>query len=281
MSRQSPLSGCVVAVTGGGNGIGRQIAQLLAGAGAQVAIGDRDLDAAQRAAVKLGPNVYPYPLDVTDAESFAQFLAAVRQRCGRLDVLVNNAGVLWVGQFDQEPDGASQRQVAVNLLGVIRGVKLAAPAMVAAGRGHIVTIASAASFLAPPGQATYAATKHGVLGYLKAVREELRGTGVQVSVIMPVVVNTEMAVGTASGGARLLQPDDVARAVLKVLQRPRFEVTVPGYVGPLYRVVNALPHQVRDALTRRLVPDQVHHTDHSARVDYETRFDRDLSNPQL
>src|SRR5699024_419830 len=129
-----------------------------------------------------------FELDVTDTASFSAFLTAVEERWGAIDVLVNNAGVMWVGPFATEPDAAAARQVDVNLHGVMRGVKLMAPAMRERGHGQIVTIASGASKLPPAGEATYAATKHAVYGYLTAVRTELHGSGVQLSVVMPGVV---------------------------------------------------------------------------------------------
>ncbi|MGB6244671.1 SDR family NAD(P)-dependent oxidoreductase, partial [Gordonia sp. (in: high G+C Gram-positive bacteria)] len=191
---------------------------------------------------------------------------------GPVDVLVNNAGTMWVGPFADEPDSATDRMLAVNLGGVIRGVRAAAPAMRLRGRGHIITIASAASRLAPPGESTYAATKHGVLGYLTGVREELRGSRVQISVIMPGVVDTDLAVGTTTGAAKLLQPADVARTVIETIARPRFEVSIPSYVSPLTRVAGVLPQFARDAVLRALVPDQVAAVQGSSvRSDYESQ----------
>ncbi|TDD05190.1 SDR family oxidoreductase [Saccharopolyspora terrae] len=251
------LPGKVVAVTGGARGIGRAIAERLAASGARVAIGDRDLDAAHATARDIAGTVEAFDCDVTDSASLRGFLSAVEGRWGPIDVLVNNAGVMWVGRFDEEPEAATERQLAVNLHGVIRGVKLAAPAMRARGRGHIVTVASAAAKVSPAGEATYAATKHGVFGYLAGVRAELRGSGVALSVVMPGVVDTELAAGTATGAARLLSPGEVADAVVSVIRRPRFELTVPGYVGPLTRWADLLPQRARDLVLRLMVPDQV------------------------
>jgi short-subunit dehydrogenase len=276
------VAGRVVAVTGGANGIGLEIARQLAAAGAHVAIGDVDGEAAGRAAEQLEGRGIGLHLDVTDTGSFGGFLDEVAQRLGPIDVLVNNAGVMWVGRFEAEPETAIRRQVEVNLLGVIRGVRLAAPAMTARGSGHIVTIASAASFLAPPGEATYAATKHGVLGYLTAVREELHRSGVILTVVMPAVVDTALAVGTATGVAKMLQPSDVARSVVRAIQhpRPRFHVFLPRYVNPLNRAVGLLPARLRDGVTRQLVPNQVHQADGAARRGYEATFtDRDAQRP--
>ncbi|MEV0945488.1 SDR family oxidoreductase [Rhodococcus sp. NPDC049939] len=268
------LNGLVIAVTGGARGIGQEIARHLTEAGAKVAIGDLDGAEARRTAEelgRLGGTAQGLDLDVTDTGSFSDFLASVEDRWGAIDVLVNNAGVMRVGSFDEEPESATDRQLAVNLHGVIRGVKLAAPAMRDRGRGHIVTVASAASKVAPPGESTYAATKHGVLGYLTAVREELHRSGVQISVIMPGVVDTELAAGTATGAAKLLTPADVAKAVVGVIRRPRFEVTIPGYIGPLTRLVSLLPPFIRDAVVRKLVPDQVAAADKAVRAQYESR----------
>lgn len=272
MTRKVDLSGKVVAVTGGAQGIGREIARLLSSAGAKVAIGDLGGETAKTTAAELDGTLLGFDLDVTDNDSFAAFLAAVEAEWGAIDVLVNNAGVMWVGPFDEEPDAAAERQIRVNLLGVIRGVKLAAPAMVARGAGHIITIASAASVLTTPGEASYAASKHGVFGYLKAVRAELHGTPVRISVIMPGVVDTALAAGTGTGAAKLLQPADVAAAVLRTIAKPRFEVTLPGFIGPLLRAINVLPQKMRDAVFRRLVPDQVKQVDRGARAGYESQF---------
>ncbi|QUL78391.1 SDR family NAD(P)-dependent oxidoreductase [Brevibacterium sp. SMBL_HHYL_HB1] len=234
----------VVAVTGGAHGIGQAIARRFAASGAQVAIGDTDRAAAREAAEE--PGLHAYGLDVTDAESFADFLDAVRQDLGPVDVLVNNAGLMWVGSFEEEPESAARAQLSVNLLGVINGIKAAAPAMRRARRGHLITVASAASILPTPGEATYAATKHGVLGYLKAVRTELRGSGVEVTAVMP--------------------------AVVAAVDRPRFEITVPAYIGPLTRMAELLPQAMRDRLFAAMVPDQVAEVRAEARAGYEGSF---------
>lgn len=266
------LTGRVVAITGGARGIGRAVAAHLAGLGAHVAIGDRDGHQARSCAQSLPGRVEAFDCDVTDTASFSAFLGQVHERLGPVDVLVNNAGVMWVGAFDEEPEAAVRQQIEVNLHGTIRGVKLAAPAMRRRGSGHIVTIASAAARLSPPGESTYAATKHGVLGYLTGVRAELRGSGVQLSVVMPGVVETELAAGTSTGAARLLAPEEVARSVARVLVRPRFEVSLPAYAGPLARWAQPLPQRLRDALLRRAVPDQIAALpDKRARHSYENQ----------
>ena len=260
----------VVAVTGAARGIGFAIAARLARNGFRVALGDLDGDLAQQAAADAGRGAQGFALDVCDRASYVAFLDAVDERLGPVDVLVANAGVMWVGPFADEPDDVATRQVDVNLHGVALGMKLAAPRMLARRRGHLVAIASAASKVTPPGEAMYAATKHAVLGYSSAVREELRGTGVEVTVVMPGVVETALAAGTSAGrGARRLSPEDVAKAVHGAIEKPRFEVHVPPLVGAFTRLRALLPRGAADALHRAVVPDQLAQGDPAARRAYE------------
>ncbi|HMS60871.1 MAG TPA: SDR family oxidoreductase [Solirubrobacteraceae bacterium] len=266
-----PIAGRVVAVTGGARGIGEAIARTLAGRGARVVIGDVDEAAVRATAASIGGGTIGRALDVRSTESVAAFLDHVEATLGPVDVLVNNAGVMWVGDFEDEPEAAADRMFDVNFHGVARGVRLAAPRMRARGSGHIVTVASVASHVAPAGEATYAASKHAVLGYLTAVRQELRGTAVRLSVVMPIVVKTELAAGTSPGGMPALEPQDVADAVLGAIERPRFEVFVPARVGALTRLLALLPQRGRDLLYARLVPDQAKETDAGARRAYEER----------
>ena len=263
------LAGRVVAVTGGARGIGAAIAAEVVRRGGRVAIGDLDEPAAAATAAELGERAAGFVLDVTDSASFASFLDAAEERLGPLDVLVNNAGIMWVGRFDEEPEPVALKQFDVNLHGVVRGMKLAAVRMRARGRGHIVNVASSASKIGPPGEATYCASKHAVYGYSVAVREELRGSGVEISVVMPVVVETELAAGTSAGRGRSLQPADVAKAVADAIERPRFDVFVPRQVNAFVRTLALLPDRARVRLARFMVPDQVNATDYAARRGYE------------
>ncbi|BCJ74044.1 short-chain dehydrogenase [Catellatospora sp. IY07-71] len=263
------VAGLTVAVTGAARGIGAAVAARLAGAGARVVLGDLDLAAAEATAAALPGESRAVGLDVTEQDSVDAFLDAAEQAYGPVDVLVNNAGVMWVGPFGAEPERAARRQFDVNVHGVRHGFLAAVPRMRARGRGQVVTVASAASRISPPGEATYAATKHAVYGYAAAVRQELRGTGVHVSLVMPSVVETELALGTSHGSVPRLRPADVAAAVERVIRRPRFEVFVPGRLDPLTRLLALLPQAGRDLAYRLLVPDQVALGDGGARAAYQ------------
>src|SRR5215208_8225288 len=220
MAKQArSLHGRVAVVTGGGRGIGKAIALALAGEGARVAIGDVDPASAEAAAAELGGEAIGLPLDVTDRPGFTAFLDEVERRLGPIDVLVNNAGIMPVGPVDEEDDATAIRLLEINLHAVIHGTKEAMRRMKPRGTGHIVNIASTAGKNGAPHLATYCATKHGVVGFTEAVRAELRGTGVDISCVMPNIVNTELSAGLVETPAfKNSTVGDVADAVIHALQ---------------------------------------------------------------
>jgi NAD(P)-dependent dehydrogenase (short-subunit alcohol dehydrogenase family) len=266
------LHGRVAVVTGGGRGIGKALALALASEGCRVAIGDVDSASAETAAAELGGDTIGLPLDVTDRPGFTAFLDEVERRLGPIDVLVNNAGIMPVGPLDEEDDATAIRLLEINLHAVIHGTKEAMRRMKPRGTGHIVNLASSAGKSGFPNLASYCATKHGVVGLSEAVRVELRGTGVEISVVMPSVVRTELAAGLADSRVKAVEVEDVADEVLGALKRPRFDVFVPRSNGPLVRLGSALPRAVREAMTRWLKADQpLLKADRSARASYEAR----------
>jgi NADP-dependent 3-hydroxy acid dehydrogenase YdfG len=267
------LAGQVVAITGGARGIGRATAAALIAQGARVAIGDIESSLAERTASELGGGTVGLPLDVTDRTSFEAFLAQVEDRLGPLDVLINNAGIMPIGPFVEESDATARRMVDINLHGVIFGSKLALERFLSRGRGHLVQIASAAGKAGFPGGATYCATKHGVVGLSEAIRAEVRDTDIGVSVIMPVVVNTELGSGLPeTRGFKAVEPEDVAAAIIEALQTGRFEVYVPKTMNGMIRLNAVMPRAAMDWIGRMLKGDQVlAHPDHAARAAYEAR----------
>ncbi len=269
-------AGLVVVVTGGARGIGRATAARLAGAGASVAIGDRDADLARTTADELDAaepgRVVAAPLDVTDAGSWARFLAEVAH-LGPVDVLVNNAGVMPLGPALEEPEDVTRAVLDVNVGGIVHGTRAVAPAMVARGRGHLVNIASAVGRVAAPGGATYTASKHAVVGYSEALRGELRPHGVDVSLVLPLVVGTELAAGLgAARGIDHLTPDDVAREIERTIRRPCPERWVPRWTQGLARLTAVLPRALQDQMARTMRSDRILASyDAEARREYEAR----------
>jgi short-subunit dehydrogenase len=240
----------VIAITGGARGIGLAVATVLQGLGGKVAIGDIDESAIKEARARLGLKVWR-GLDVTDRHSFTDFLDAVEDQLGPVDVLVNNAGVIAVGHAVDESDAITRRVLDVNVYGVILGTKLAAQRMLPRGHGHIINIASLGSVLPAEGIATYCATKHAVLGYTDTVRMENRGRGVHFSAIMPTLTNTEMIAGVGHAkGFKNAEPEDVARAVANVIAKPKPRVVVPRSMGVVASTQRLMPQRVSEALRR-------------------------------
>ena len=267
-----PLQGRVVAVTGGARGIGRALAAELTSRGAKVAIGDIDAETARRTGEELG--ILAAPLDVTDGGSFAAFLDRVEQVLGPLDVLVNNAGIAPLGAFGEEPDAVTERVLRVNLLGPAIGAKLAIARMRPRGRGHVVNVASGAARFAVPGLATYTASKSGVLGLSDTLRMELRGSGIDVSVVLPGPVETDMIAGTRrTKRLQVVEPPEAARQIADALEQPRYEVWVPRQNDLLHRLTAPLGTPARQWVSRRLELDRMYtETDGERRTTIEQRM---------
>jgi NADP-dependent 3-hydroxy acid dehydrogenase YdfG len=277
------LAGEIAAITGAARGIGRVTAETLVGQGVRVAIGDLDLDAARQTARELGPSTVALALDVTDRASFYGFLNAAEEELGPVDVLINNAGIMPIGPFLDEDDATARRIMDINVHGVMLGMKLVLPRMIGRGRGHVVNIASQAGKYGFPGGAAYCASKAAVINLSRAVRKELRGSGVELSVISPVAVNTELGLGLSEPRQRQfrkIEPQQVADAIVETLRVPRFDVHVPKQLGISERVSALLPISVQDGLSRVAKADAVlSQADTAARAGYELRASR--SDPGL
>src|SRR5690349_3132409 len=206
----------VVAITGAARGIGLATAQALAARGYSVAIGDLDGGEAESAAAALPVAAAGFELDVTDEGSFAGFLDETAARLGALDVLVNNAGIMFVGPLDGSGYRGVSKVLDVNVKGVATGMHLAIPRL--RQGGHIVNVVSSSAWVAPAALSVYSASKHAARGLTDAVRAELRPRGIRVTAVYPGVVQTDLAVGTsASRGARMIEPREVGEAIADAL----------------------------------------------------------------
>lgn len=265
------LRGKVVAITGGGRGIGAATAAAFAQAGAKVAIGDLDTDRADEVARSAGGR--GWHLDVRDPSSYDTFFDRVDAELGGFDVLVNNAGIMPIVEFASETSQSIHRQIDINLLGVVWGTQKAIARLSPTG-GHIVNIASIAGLVGIPGVATYVATKHAVVGLTDTLRRELRDSGIGFTVVLPGHVRTELTDGVQQHWlAKSVGPEDVAAAIVNGVRRGKARVYVPRRVGVLTNIETVLPTRLADLATRVTGADRTVMTAalSPARAYYESR----------
>ena len=270
------LTNKVVAVTGGARGIGEATARALANAGARVAVGDLDAVLAEQSAQAYGG--LAVPLDVTSQSSFAGFLDKVVAEYGRIDGLVNNAGIMVIGRHLDVPLEAQLKQLDINLRGVILGCHAAASRMVAGGGGQIVNIASLAGRIPSPGSAVYSGTKAAVIALSEALDAELADQGVRVSAVLPSFTSTGLIDGTTA--PRLsppIAPEQVAAAVVGLFGRYRPVAAVPRSLAFGSAQWAAMPTRMKRWLGRWSGMDTMFtEFDHEARASYQERTTGDL-----
>ena len=233
------LAAAVCLVTGASAGIGRATVDALGTRGARVVALARD---AERLA---GVGERQIVWDLASPNGVAD-------EVGPVDVLVNNAGFGWAGPVAETPD--VERLVAVNLVAPIALARAFVPAMVAAGRGHIVNVASIAGYVGPRDEAVYAATKGGLIAFSESLRHELRGTGVGVTLVAPGVIATEFFERRGSPYARSwprpIPAARVAEAIADAIEHDRDEVFVPRWLSGVARLRGAAPGLFRKLTAR-------------------------------
>jgi NAD(P)-dependent dehydrogenase (short-subunit alcohol dehydrogenase family) len=248
----SQLAGKVVAITGGGRGIGAATAEALVGHGARVAIGDIDPERAAAVTARLRGQAVASKLDVTDERSFDAFLAEAEEQLGPLDVLINNAGIMPIGPFLEQTSATADHIVDVNLRGVIIGCRLGLGRMVARRHGHVINVSSQAGRLGSSGAVTYCASKAAVITLTHGLQDEFASSGVQISCVMPGVVSTELSAGLAAseGFLKAITPQQVADAIARCVETRAPLVHVPRIAGAGIAALAPLPIAIRQRLER-------------------------------
>jgi len=231
----------VALVTGASSGIGARLAGDLTARGVRVALVARRVERLEQLAAELGPSrAMAIACDVSSRPAVEAAVARVLDHWGRLDLLVNNAGLARHGLFKDEDPDTFARLMEINYLGTVWTIRAVLPAMRRRGEGWIVNVSSVAGKLGQPDESAYTASKFAVTGLSEALACELAPLGIHVMTVYPALVRTEMF--TPEVLARMpervkrtfIEPAQLTAALLRGLERGAHEVTVPRYVGIAY-----------------------------------------------
>jgi NADP-dependent 3-hydroxy acid dehydrogenase YdfG len=227
------LSGQVVAITGASSGIGEATALACAAAGAAVSLAARRRERIEALAERIsgeGGRAVAVPTDVGEEAQANAFIERTRSELGRIDVLVNNAGVMLLGPIENAPTDEWREMIHANVFGVLYCTHAALPLMREQGSGHIVNISSVAGRFARAGSGVYNLTKFGVGAFSEALRQETAPLGLRVTLIEPGAVATELAghnrpevleqIRRTFADVALLAAEDIARAIVYAIGQP-------------------------------------------------------------
>jgi NADP-dependent 3-hydroxy acid dehydrogenase YdfG len=237
------VDGKIVLITGASSGIGEAISRTLAAAGAKVVLGARRTDRLKQIASEIesaGGTAHVEPLDVTDRAGMERFAEAALARFGRLDVVVNNAGIMPLSPLDALKVNEWEQMIDVNIKGVLYGIAATLPIMKRQASGHVINISSIGGLQVWPTSAVYCATKFAVRAISDGLRQE--SDQIRVTSICPGVVESELANTITDESARqamdafrrvALKPDAIARAVLHAIAQPEDVDTSEIVVRPV------------------------------------------------
>ena len=243
----------VVLITGASSGIGAGVARRLAKEGAKVALAARRKELLEELAAEItsqGGQALPLQADVTDNNAIREMVSETIAKYGRLDVLVNNAGLGFSADVMDIDPAKLRLQVAVNLVGLIECAQAALKPMLSQGSGHIINVSSLAGLVSAPGSSVYSATKFGVIGFSDALRREVHKQGVLVTTFCPGFVATDfsqrlkkisMNAPDAPYLPGVMSVDYVAGVIAGIIRRPRRLVLVPFAFSTLVRFARAFP----------------------------------------
>ena len=254
------LSGRVAAITGASSGIGLAVAQHLSREGVAVVIGARRadrLDDAVRGMRSAGGKAEAMVMDVTSEGDVQRLVQHARGTFGRLDIMICNAGFGYYGTVEETPSPIMQRMMDVNFMGTFYGARAALPLFRAQGSGHLIIVSSIVGQRGIALMSGYSATKAAQVGFAEALRTEFSGTGIAVSVVLPVSTETEFRSAmerdygySVSGLGPKQSVDVVARAVVACVRKPKPEV-YPHASARALNVVYAVAPGLTDKIVRK------------------------------
>lgn len=254
------MAGRVVWITGASSGIGAALARAYAADGARLVLSARRVDALEATRTRcesLGADaVFVLPLDLADTAAHAPAVDAVVARFGRIDLLVNNAGISQRSLARATVLDVDRRLVEVNFIGTVSLTKAVLPVMTAQRGGHIAAVTSLVGHIGTPMRSAYAASKHALHGFFDSLRAEVWRDGIAISLVCPGFIRTDVSINALEGDgsahgvmdrgqAKGMDPDECARRIKRGLDRGRAEVWVGGkevfavwverFCPPLYR----------------------------------------------
>jgi NAD(P)-dependent dehydrogenase (short-subunit alcohol dehydrogenase family) len=247
------MEGEVVVITGGSSGIGLAVAQHFAARGARVVLAARDAARLDAAVATLGGTCRAHSTDITNDHSVSALMESIEANEGRIDCLINCAGVLEIGPAEEHGVEVAERLMQTNYLGAVRVLQAALPLLRRGSRRSIVNVSSLAGKVAPPFMACYSASKFALAAYTYALRQEVKREGFHVGLVSPGPVDTPMLEGRLPGevehypvppGVPLIKAEDVARKVGRAVDKRQNDVVVPAHLSPLVRLGQAAPPAV-------------------------------------
>lgn len=245
--------------TGAGKGIGRAVAIRLARNGLNLAASSRtveDLKALAAEAESLDGSIRPYPLDVTEKEAVAATADAIEAEMGRLDLVILNAGTHTPVKAVDFETGIFRKLMETNFMGTVNCLAAVLPRFIERRAGHIAIVASVAGYRGLPTAAAYGASKAALINMCEALKPELDGYGVHLTLINPGFVKTPLTDSNEFKMPFLMQVEDAADRIVAGLDTKRFEVTFPKRFTWGMKIARCLPYALYLPLTRRIASRQ-------------------------
>ncbi len=239
-------------ITGASSGLGEHTARILAKRGCKVAISARSEDKLQAIAAS-DENISAWPLDVTDAAACKATAAAIEAELGQIDLAVLCAGAWFQSSVDEMNVANYQKTFDVNVMGVVHGIDAVLPQMLARRGGHISWVSSVAGYGGLPMSASYGATKAALISMAESMKPELDAKGVELSVINPGFVKTDLTAKNKFPMPFLMGVEDAAQKMVEGLERGTFEIAFPWQLVWILKLMNHLPYWLYFAITKRMV----------------------------